>query len=94
MTVAASWAQHDSGNGTTEHDGSWQHTRIKFAAEEQPKLEEKAVENQAEEKSRITLRKRRSYKINKQGSDGEEVAQEEQHRHLSRRGHVFFSSVF
>ena len=62
-----------SGSGTTEHDGSWQHTRINFAAEEQPKLEEKAVENQAEEKSRITSMKRRSYKINKQGSDDEEV---------------------
>ena len=41
---------NDSGSGITEHDGSWQHTRTKFAAEEeQQKLEDKAVQNQAED---------------------------------------------
>ena len=38
-----------NGSGTTEHDGSWQHTRTKFAAEEHQKLEENAVEHQAED---------------------------------------------
>ena len=40
---------NDSDIGTTEHVGSWQHTRTKFADEEQQKLEEKAVEVQAED---------------------------------------------
>ena len=38
-----------SGSGTTEHDGGRQHTRTKPAAEEQQKLEENAVEKQAED---------------------------------------------
>ena len=36
-------------SGTAGHDGSWQHTCTKFAAEEQQKLEEKAAEKQAED---------------------------------------------
>ena len=47
--VQMRFSGNDSGNGTTEHDGSWQHTRTNFAAEEQQKLEEKAVESQAED---------------------------------------------
>ena len=29
---------NDRGSSITEHDGSWQHTHTKFAAEEQPKF--------------------------------------------------------
>ena len=43
------FSSNDSGSGTTEHDGSWQHTCTKFATEEQQKLVETAVENQAED---------------------------------------------
>ena len=38
-----------SGSGITEHEGSWAALPHQFAAEEQQKLDEKAVENQAED---------------------------------------------
>ena len=49
--VQRCFSGNHSGSGTTEHDGIWQHTRTKFAAEEHQKLEEKAVENQAEDEA-------------------------------------------
>ena len=42
---------NDSGSGTAEHDGSRQHTRTKFAAVEQQKLEEKAAQQDGDEDS-------------------------------------------
>ena len=44
---ARRFSSNDSGSSTTEHDVTW-HSRTKFAAEEQQKLDEKAVGNQAE----------------------------------------------
>ena len=48
-------------------------------AEEQQKLDEKAVENQAQDEVESHVdEEKRSYKINEQGSEGEEVSHEEQ----------------
>ena len=56
--VQRRFSSNDSGSGTTEHDGSWQHTRTKFAAEEQQKLEERI---KLRVKSRITSMKQKRF---------------------------------
>ena len=68
---------NDSGSGTTEHDGSWQHTRTSLRRRNSRNLRRKRWRIKLRMQSRVTSMKQRSRKINEQGSDGEEVSHEE-----------------
>ena len=62
--VQRRFSGNDSGSGTTEHDGSWQHTRIKFAA----RSRETTVENQAEHEEITSMKRFRGETVSRNSS--------------------------